>query len=144
MQALDFEEVLNRIVEKDTRYCPDAYLFLKEGLAHTQAKLCQGNPLEMRHISGQELLEGLREYGLDQFGPMTLMVLNEWGVQSCEDFGEIVFNMVEAGLLRKTEQDSREDFKGGFDFTEAFYKPFTPQGQQARMEAPPRANIKPV
>jgi uncharacterized repeat protein (TIGR04138 family) len=57
---------------------------------------------------------------------MALTVLNEWGIKCCEDFGDIVFNMVEFQLLGKTEQDSREDFKGGYDFEEAFRKPFLP------------------
>ena len=57
---------------------------------------------------------------------MTLTVLEEWGIKCCEDFGEIVFNMVENKLLAKTEQDSREDFRNGYDFHDAFRKPFLP------------------
>jgi uncharacterized repeat protein (TIGR04138 family) len=57
---------------------------------------------------------------------MTMTVLEEWGVRNCRDFGEIVFNMVEIGLLAKTEKDTREDFDGGYEFEEAFRKPFLP------------------
>ena len=78
------------------------------------------------HVSGQQLLEGIRAHALEQFGPLTLMVLEEWGVRRCEDFGELVFNMVENSLLGKTENDSRDDFKGGYDFNEAFRRPFLP------------------
>jgi len=60
---------------------------------------------------------------------MALMVLNEWGVTRGEDFGEIVFNMVDTGLLGKTEKDSRDDFKGGYDFNEAFRQPFLPENK---------------
>ncbi len=62
-------------------------------------------------MSGKELLEGIREYALNEFGPMTLALLREWGIHACEDFGNIVFNLVEHGVLAKTEEDTREDFK---------------------------------
>jgi uncharacterized repeat protein (TIGR04138 family) len=71
-------------------------------------------------------LEGIRHYSLEQFGPMVPTVLGEWGIRSCEDVGEVVFNMVEANLLAKTDTDSREDFKGVYDFEEAFVKPYRP------------------
>jgi uncharacterized repeat protein (TIGR04138 family) len=135
MQALKIEQILNQILEQDSRYSLDAYLFLREGLEATQARLSKAGPVG--HISGQELLEGLRDYGLSQFGPMTRMLLEEWGVRTCEDFGEIVFNMVEAGLLRKTEKDSREDFKGGYDFHEAFTQPFTPREKVPGLSSAP-------
>jgi uncharacterized repeat protein (TIGR04138 family) len=61
---------------------------------------------------------------------MTRTVLEEWGIRNCTDFGELVFNMVESGLLAKTERDSRDDFQHGYDFTEAFCKPFWPQSKQ--------------
>src|SRR6185503_889959 len=102
----------------------------REALDHTQK--ITGKPAKddaQRHVSGQQLLDGIREYGLLQYGPMTMTVLNEWGIRRCEDFGEIVFNMVENSLLAKTEQDSREDFKGCYDFVEAFRRPFLPAGR---------------
>jgi uncharacterized repeat protein (TIGR04138 family) len=80
-------------------------------------------------VTGRELLSGIRTYALAQFGPMAMTVLDEWGVTRCEDFGEIVFNMVDAGLLSKTDSDSREDFQGGYSFDEAFRNPFLPQGK---------------
>ena len=83
----------------------------------------------MRHISGQDLLGGMRAYALEQYGPMALPVLHEWGIERCEDFGEIVFNMVENELLAKTEEDSRDDFSGGYTFDEAFRQPFLPPEQ---------------
>jgi len=127
MQAASFEEAIEQIAAQDPRYHREAYCFLREALNHTQkmtGKLPKKN--EIRHVSGQELLNGIREYALQQFGPMTLTVLHEWGIQCCMDFGEIVFNMVESKLLAKTEQDSREDFRKGYDFHDAFRKPFLP------------------
>src|SRR2546426_6895137 len=127
MQAPSFEEAVEQIASKDPRYQGDAYFFVREALDHTQkmvGKVPKKN--EVRHVSGQELLDGIREYALQLFGPMTLTVLEEWGIKRCEDFGEIVFNMVETRLLAKTEQDSREDFRNGYDFHDAFRKPFLP------------------
>jgi uncharacterized repeat protein (TIGR04138 family) len=72
------------------------------------------------------LLAGIREYALNCFGPMVLTVFAEWGIHKCEDFGEIVFNMVEHHLYAKTSADSRKDFCGVYDFDEVFGKPFRP------------------
>ena len=121
-----FDEVLKSMVALDPRYHRNAYLFVREGLDYTQQQICKQETGVPRHVGGQELLGGLRAYALEQYGPMALMVLTEWGIYCCEDFGEIVFNMVESRLLAKTDDDSREDFKGGYDFLDAFRKPFLP------------------
>jgi uncharacterized repeat protein (TIGR04138 family) len=126
MNAVNFEETLEKILQQDRRYHRDAYLFVREALDHTQKQVGKGGKQEVRHVTGQELLEGVRAYALDQYGPMALTVFGEWGVRACDDFGEIVFNMVENSLLTKTKKDSREDFKGGYDFFEAFRRPFLP------------------
>jgi uncharacterized repeat protein (TIGR04138 family) len=127
MQPSGFDEVLDKIIARDPRYHRDAYLFLREALDHTQKTVSKENKNTVRHVSGQELLSGIRDYALLQFGPMALTVLEEWGVCRGEDFGEIVFNLVDNGLLSKTPQDSREDFKGGYDFNQAFRQPFLPR-----------------
>ena len=103
------------ICRKDSRYKPEAYLFLLAGLQFTVTQLPQP-----RHITGQELAEGLRLYGLDQFGPLTAQVFEHWGVRSTEDFGRIVFTLVDNKLLRKTEEDSLTDFQHLYDFETAF------------------------
>ncbi|HYG22580.1 MAG TPA: Minf_1886 family protein [Verrucomicrobiae bacterium] len=126
MHEPTFEDGLDLILTKDSRYQRDGYLFVREALDHTQKAIVKENRGNLRHVSGQELLGGIREYALSQFGPMTSTVLAEWGIRNCQDFGEIVFNMVEAGLLAKTEKDSRDDFQNGYDFFEAFEKPFLP------------------
>lgn len=150
MNTANFEEALDQIVQKDTRYHRDAYLFVREALDHTQRLVNKGAKSEsraateeltegkVRHVSGQELLAGIRAYALEQFGPMTLTVLNEWGVRRCEDFGELVFNMVENHLLAKTKKDSREDFKDGYDFEEAFRQPFLPAAKSPASKAEPK------
>jgi uncharacterized repeat protein (TIGR04138 family) len=130
MQAVNFEEIVEKIVRNDPRYSSGAYQFLREALDHTQKVITKPVKVSGRHVSGQELLEGIREYGLSQFGPMTMSVFAEWGIHRCEDFGELVFNLVENELLRKTETDSRDDFKSGYDFYQAFRKPFLPVTKQ--------------
>lgn len=129
MHEIEFDEILDQIIAKDPRYAREAYHFVREALDYTQAKVSRQSHGRLRHVTGQELLEGIREYALTQFGPMALFVLNEWGVHKTEDFGEIVFNMVEAGLLAKTDEDKKEDFAHGYDFEEVFRKPFLPRGK---------------
>ena len=96
-------------------YAPEAYSFVLRALDFTVAKL-----LKARHVSGKELLGGIREYGIKEFGPMALSVFEHWGVRSTLDFGQIVFNLVESGLLRKRDEDVIDDFKSVYDFKDAF------------------------
>jgi len=134
MQAVNFEETLDKILKRDSRYHRDAYHFVREALDHAHKLVNKGGKENVRHVTGQELLAGIRAFALEQFGPMTMTVLDEWGVRCCEDFGEIVFNMVEANLLGKTEQDSRADFQGGYNFEEAFRQPFLPSHGRSALE----------
>jgi uncharacterized repeat protein (TIGR04138 family) len=129
MQEINFDEAVEQILAKDSRYTRDAYLFVREALDYTQKVVGKETRGAIRHVSGQELLDGIRRFALNQFGPMVVTVFEEWGVHNCRDFGEIVFNMVESSLLAKTEKDTRTDFQNGYDFTEAFRKPFWPQGK---------------
>jgi uncharacterized repeat protein (TIGR04138 family) len=128
MQQLNFEDILDRIVETDKRYSRDAFVFLREALEFTQKAISKANKNQVRHVTGQELLNGIREYALAVFGPMSMTVLEEWGIRSCEDFGNMVFLMVENNLLRKTETDCMDHFRAGYDFESAFRKPFRPTG----------------
>lgn len=73
-----------------------------------------------RHVSGQELCEGIRKYAIDQFGPLARTVLEHWGIDATVDFGQIVFALVSIGLMRKTDEDSLEDFKAVYEFKDAF------------------------
>jgi len=126
MQEINFEEKVEMILAKDSRYARDAYMFVRESLDYTQKNIGKENRGKFPHITGQELLDGIRQFALNQFGPMVVTVLEDWGVRNCRDFGEIVFNMVEIELLAKTENDNRDDFNNGYDFTDAFRKPFWP------------------
>lgn len=137
MQEVNFDEVVAQILEKDPRYHRDAYTFLREGLDFTQKLISKENRGATRHVTGQELLDGLRQYALQEFGPMAKTVLEEWGVTQCSDFGNLVFNMVEIGLLAKTDKDSHDDFQTGYDFTDAFCKPFWPAARVAAVSPVP-------
>jgi len=135
MQEVSFEQALATIQAKDPRYHREAYLFVREALEHTQKTIARNPRGRIRHVTGQELLAGIRDFALQQFGPMTKTVLEEWGMRRCEDFGEIVFNMSAVGWLAKTSKDSRADFAGGYDFDDAFVKPFLPSSKQAAQAA---------
>ena len=136
MQEVNFDEVVMQILEKDVRYHRDAYVFLREGLDFTQKLISKENRGATRHVTGQELLDGLRQFALQEFGPMAKTVLEEWGLTQCADFGNIVFNMVEIGLLAKTDKDSHDDFQTGYDFTDAFCQPFWPAARRAVVSKP--------
>ena len=123
MEDISFQEAAQALAAKDPRYPVEAYHLLREGLDFT-VKALRKEGEGPRHVSGKELLDGLRDYVLNEFGPLSLTVLNAWGIRRTADFGELVFNLVEAGKLSRTEQDSRADFADGYDFHEAFAKPF--------------------
>ena len=129
MQNPDFSEIVTLICKEDPRFDRRAYDFVRLGLDHTVKELRKKDAAraeKSRHVSGPELLEGLRTYALDQFGPLAKTVLNTWGVRRCRDFGDIVFNLIEYNVFSKTENDRREDFSDIFEFDDAFVKPFQP------------------
>lgn len=116
---MDFDEGVKAILQQDKRYSREAYELVREALDYTRVWMDRRG-----HVTGQELLEGIRKYALEQFGPMTRTVLNLWGIKTCEDFGSIVFNLVDQRVLAKRPQDSIDDFRKGYDFEEAFEKPY--------------------
>ncbi len=111
----DPQEVLDRILENDGRYPRRAYLFVMEAVSFTVEKLTV-----RRHITGKELSLGIRDLALERFGIAAKLVFDEWNISKTRHFGDIVFNLVNEGLLRKTEEDSIEDFDEVFDFGTAF------------------------
>jgi len=129
MQTPDFNEIVTLICKEDPRFDRKAYDFVRLGLDHTVKELRKKNAVraeKSRHVTGPELLDGLKVYALDQFGPLAKTVLDAWGVRRCRDFGDIVFNLIEYNVFSKTENDRREDFSDIFDFDDAFVKPFQP------------------
>ncbi len=110
-----------------TRYHRDGYIFLRDALDFTTKQQKKVKGVSVRHVTGPELLDGVRQYALKEFGPMVMTVFDNWGIHSSEDVGHMVFNLIGAGIFGKTEQDSIEDFKNVYDFEEAFVRPFAPE-----------------
>jgi len=106
---------IERLAEEKGRYRPEAYFWVLRVLEYARQKLRRSG-----HISGGELLEGARLLASDEYGPMALEVFHHWGLSQTEDIGRIVFDLVEEGLLSKTDQDTLEDFKGIYDFEQVF------------------------
>ncbi|MGE9290846.1 MAG: Minf_1886 family protein [Puniceicoccales bacterium] len=130
MQSPEFSEVVDRICAENGRFHPNAYLFVRQGLDFTLSRLRERGEIQVRqHISGEKLLEGIRAYALEQYGPMAKAVLDHWNIETCRDFGTIVFELVDYGVLGKTDEDSIRDFEKGYDFSEAFEKPFLPRSE---------------
>lgn len=102
-------------------YRDEAFEFVRQGLSHTAGKIHGDlDSVTSRHVSGQQLCLGLRELAVERYGRLARTVLTRWGVTTTEDFGRIVFAMIEAGLLRKSDQDCLDDFSGVYEFDEAF------------------------
>jgi len=108
------------MLASDPRYTKEAYDFVRAGLHQAQIKRCRESSTKLAHISGAQLLESLRELAIESFGKRAKAQLNSWGIFKCEDFGEVVFNLVKVGLLAKQERDTKEAFQDGYNFDEAF------------------------
>lgn len=116
MGTLAFKDgIMERIRTREQRFHESAYLFVLASLEYCQSRLP-----ERRHISGRELAQGCRDLALDRFGLMARMVLEHWGVRRAADIGDIVFTMVELGLLLTQPTDTRDEFSDAFDFDDAF------------------------
>ena len=118
----EFYYIVSQIAQEDPRYHPDAYEFVMEALSFAQKKFKR-----TRHISGHEFLEGIKGLLIKKFGPMTISVLDYWGIKKTDDFGNIVFNMEQYKIIAKDRQDQYESFKDGYDFEEVFDKGYRKQ-----------------
>lgn len=116
MTDLQFaDEILDQLQERNPRFHTKAYFFVLAALHSVIQSLD-----EPRHISGRELAEGARSLALDRYGPMARSVLEHWGIHTSEDVGDVVFALVDQGILVKQDGDSPKDFADVFDFEEAF------------------------
>src|ERR1051325_5225750 len=135
MQKIGFAVSLESIVANDPRYHRDGYIFLRDALDFTTKQQKKTKGVTVRHVTGPELLEGVRQHALKEFGPMVMTVFDNWGIHSCEDVGRMVFNLIGAGVFGKTEEDSIDDFKNVYNFEEAFVRPFAPAKPQTTKKA---------
>jgi uncharacterized repeat protein (TIGR04138 family) len=126
---------LAEVIRRDPRYAPEAYEFVFAALRHTQKMLGRlpeeetENPPPQQHVKGRELLEGVRDLALREYGLMARTVFHMWGVERTDDFGEIIFNLIESNLMSKTDEDTRDDFRNVCNFDEALV-----QGYQIQLD----------
>ncbi|HZN56724.1 MAG TPA: Minf_1886 family protein [Planctomycetota bacterium] len=113
-------EKFRNLLATDERYDAEAYNFIYEALDWTLKKVSKKDGRGSQHVTGKELLEGIRQYAIEQFGCLAKTVLESWGVSTTDDFGEIVFNLVEHDLMGKQDSDTKEDFHDVFEFAEVF------------------------
>ncbi len=128
LSQISFAEAIHRCLEKDPRYHPAAYELVRDSLTHACFKFRAGD--DNKHVSGQELLAGFRDYVIAEYGPMSLVLLDQWGLTCGLDVGHIVYNLIEIGYFGRNDGDSLQDFDGGYDFRAAFSEPFLPTSQR--------------
>jgi uncharacterized repeat protein (TIGR04138 family) len=135
-----FHAGLAEVVTRDPRFAYEAYEFLFHALHHTQKMLGREPPEgeagalaaeSKHHVKGQELLQGVRDLALREFGLMARTVFRQWGIQRTDDFGDMVFNLVEAGLMSKTDEDNRADFHDVYDLDQALVQGYRIQLDEA-------------
>lgn len=143
MQAIQFEQAVGTILRRDKRFDPHAYLFLKDALDFTLKRIAEGNSGQPRHVSGPELVAGVRDLALEQFGPMAATLMSEWGVRQCSDIGDMVFHLIEEQIFGKQESDCQEDFAGNFDFEDALRSPFIPKSRISSASPPQNSPASP-
>jgi len=132
MHAMQFEQSVYSILQREKRFDAHAYFFLKDALDFTLKRIAGKNGGRARHVTGQELLEGFRDLALDQFGPMSSTLMHEWGLRKCQDVGDMVFHLIEEQVFGKQESDQHEDFSGNFDLVESLVNPFLPKNRPQR------------
>ena len=133
---------IRKLLKDDRRYKSDGYQFVQEALNYAQNILEMGEvqptdmsevpaeeqaadvPQSERHLTGQQLCEAIRRFAIDQYGLMAKVVLNSWGIKNTGDFGEIVYNLISIGCMKKSKDDRREDFDDVYDFEDAFHRDF--------------------
>jgi uncharacterized repeat protein (TIGR04138 family) len=129
-----FNEMVEEIVKLNPRYDKEAYIFLKEALELTIKQKKRGKSESSSHVDAAELLDGFKQLALKEFGPMTMTVLEYWGVKESRDLGRMVFDLIGAGVFGKTDSDTLEDFDQALDFQAVFVTPF--EAGQPKQEKP--------
>ena len=118
----DPEKSLEQVISEDGRYSPAAFAFLREGLAKAVKDIHgqEEGPAGQRHVSGQQLCLSLRDLAIERWGLLAKTVLVRWNVRETVDFGNMVYLLVNHGFMKKTDEDSLEDFRSVYTFGEAF------------------------
>jgi uncharacterized repeat protein (TIGR04138 family) len=121
MKTAEFQNKVKTIINNDNRYSEDSYEFVNDAVIYTVEK---NKKEDKRHVSGKELLDGVMEFAINNYGPMAYAVLSEWGIDNGESVGNIVFNLVRCKILSTNENDSIDDFKNYKDFKTVLTAPF--------------------
>lgn len=132
MNPDQIKEVVKEILQKDRRYSEDSYYFINEAVHFASEYFAKPEFGQERHLSGAELSEAIREFTLSEFGSMSWAVLKNWGVYSTLDFGHLVFNLIDAGVLHASPEDKLADFDNVFDLKEDLSMPFEPENPLAK------------
>ena len=133
---LSFDDAVKKIRLTETRFSLPAYEFVRRSLDHALQRLGRTDQKKPAHVRGEELLESFRALALQEFGPMAKTVLNDWGISTCTEVGEIVFRLVQHGILGKSETDKIDDFQEIYTFREAFECPFLPKAIPTKSQPP--------
>ncbi len=126
MSPISFDQIVMQIVCRDPRYAPEAYSFIREALDFTLERVVRAEGGLGRHVKGKELLEGIRDYALQEYGPMAYTVLEQWHIKAGIDIGNIVFNLISAEVFSKEDSDTIHDFDGVMNLKNALEQPFKP------------------
>ena len=133
---LSFDDAVKKIRLTETRFSLPAYEFVRRSLDHALQRLGRTDQKKPAHVRGEELLESFRALALQEFGPMAKTVLNDWGISTCTEVGEVVFRLVQHGILGKSETDKIDDFQEIYTFREAFECPFLPKAIPTKSQPP--------
>ena len=136
MSQLSFDAAVKKIRLTETRFSLRAYEFVRRSLDHALQRLGRTGQKKPAHVRGEELLESFRALALRDFGPMAKTVLNDWGISTCTEVGEVVFQLVQHGILGKSETDKIDDFQEIYTFREAFESPFLPKAVPTKSQPP--------
>lgn len=113
----------SKVLDSAGPYPVEAFNFVREGLSYTMNRVhenAEARESHDRHVNGQQLCLGLRDFAIEQYGLLAPTVLQHWSVQRTDDFGRIVFAMIDAGIMKSSHEDTLEDFRAIYDFSEAF------------------------
>ena len=128
-----YSKIISQIVEEDPRFPKDAYFFMQDAVSYTLESINKGKKKTYKHITGKQLADGIRNYALEQFGPLAMDVLEEWGITCTRDFGTIVFNMIKYNVLSARKEDSITDFDDVYDFYQEFMACFLPDDKRIKV-----------
>ena len=117
-----FKQGVRLIMEDDDTYPPEAYEFIRQSVSYAQRKKSQHE--ESNQVSTAELVLEIKNYALKEYGPMAFYLLKKWSIDSTDDFGNIIYNLIEYKIFGEGDHDQRQDFNNAYNFHDVFMKPY--------------------